>query len=53
MFGGCPLSENKALYESDMSRGMNNCPIKVFSMSGDILGCSIDLIDGAKCKFKP
>ena len=43
-------SDKNALYKSDMSQGRNNCPIRVFLLSGDILGCAIDLVDGAQCK---
>ena len=45
-------SDKKALYESDMSLGSNNCPIRMFYMSEEILGCDIDLVDGAQCKCK-
>ena len=46
------LSDNKALYESDMSQVSNKCPKRVFSLSGEIFGCVIDLVDGvlSKCK---
>ena len=50
--GGGSLSDKKALFQSDMSQGRNNCPIRVFSLSGEALGCAIDLVDGAQCKCK-
>ena len=30
----------------------NNCPNRVFLLSREILGCAIDLVDGAQCKCK-
>ena len=47
------LLGNKALYESDMSCGKNNCPRRVFFLSGYILGCAINFVDCAQCKYKP
>ena len=47
------LLVNKALYDSDMSCGRNNFPRRVSLLFGDILGCAIDLVDGAQCKYKP
>ena len=47
------LLRKKALYESDMSCGKNNCPRRVSLLFGDILGCAIDLVDGAQFKYKP
>ena len=44
--GNGSSSNKKVLYELDMSHGSNNCPIRVFSIYGEILGCAIDLIDG-------
>ena len=38
--GGLSL-ENMALYESEMSQGRNNCPRRVFLLSGEISGCAI------------
>ena len=45
-------SYKKALYESDMSCGRNNCPGRVFFLSGEIPGCAINLVDGAQYKRK-
>ena len=42
----------KSLYESEMSCGRNNCPRRVFFLSGEISGCAIDLADGVQCKCK-
>ena len=50
--GGGSSSDKKALYELDMSQGRNNCPRMVFLLSGEISGCSIDLVDGAQHKCK-
>ena len=50
--GGGSLSDKKALFQSDMSQGSNNCPIRVFPMYVEVLGCAIDLVDGAQCKCK-
>ena len=50
--GGGSLSDKKALFRSDMSQGRNNCPRRVFPLSGCILECAIDLVDGAQCKCK-
>ena len=51
--GGDLSSDNKALYELYMSRGRNTCKTRVFSLSGEISGCAIDLLDGAQFKCKP
>ena len=51
-WGDGSSSDKKALYESDISCGRNNCPRRVFSMSGEISGCAIDLVDGVQCKCK-
>ena len=51
--GESSLSDNKALYYLDMSRGRNNFPRRVFSLYGEISGCAIDLLDGAQCECKP
>ena len=50
--GGGFSSDNKALYESDMSQVSNNCPRMLFLMSREISGWAIDLIDAAQCNFK-
>ena len=50
--GGGSLSDKKALYDLDMSQGRNKFTKRVFSLSGEILGCAIDLIHGAQCKCK-
>ena len=51
--GGGLLSDKKAFYKSDMSRGRNNCQINIFSLSVVISGCDIDLVYGVQCKCKP
>ena len=50
--GDGSLSDKKALHESDMLCGRNNFPRRVFSLSGEILCCDIDLVYGSQCKFK-
>ena len=50
--GGGLSSDKKALYESDMSCGRSNCPRGVFSLSREISGCVIALVDGAQWKYK-
>ena len=49
--GGGLSSDKKILYELDMSRGRNNFPIRVFSLSGEIFGCAIDPLYGEQCKY--
>ena len=48
VWGGGLSPDMKALNESEMLCGRNNHPRRVFSLSGEILGCAIVFIYGAQ-----